>query len=228
MRNSSTSHPAASLARLDGKIFGMPSKPAGADVPNSDATVAAGNNDRISAAEAAVILGIDREKVYRLMDKGRIPTYGDPHSFNRIRRIDAEQLRDRGEPIPLSEAARLLRRPVGVVRDLVANGELHSIARSKRPVFRREVEQYAAQHPRPQEAAVPPPGREGQVRTPAAARILDMSQSNTRRLAAEGLLPADRDDAGNYWYRLEHLELAQAAAAAHERGELPAPAEVDP
>jgi predicted HTH domain antitoxin len=79
-------------------------------------------DDRISAAAAAEILGIDRDKVYRLMAKRRLPTYGGPHSYNQLRRSDIEQWRDRGEPIALTEAAKILRRSTDAVRELVQRG----------------------------------------------------------------------------------------------------------
>jgi hypothetical protein len=164
--------------------------------------------ERISAAAAAEILGVDPTKVYRLMSKGRLKTFGEPHSFNRLRRGDVEEYRDRGEPISLRQAARILRRPTDFVRELIASGELFSITGSFHPVFQRDVERYAEQHPRPPVPSRPPPsGREGQIRTPAAARLLNMSNSNTRRLAAEGLIPADQDETGTYWYRPELLEM---------------------
>jgi hypothetical protein len=147
-------------------------------------------NDRISAAEAAEILGLDRGAVYRLMAKGRLPTHGGPHSYNQLRRGDVVEYRDRGERIALAEAARILRRSIDGVRELVRQGELVSIANSRRPVFRNDVEQYAAANPPP--ARTPPAGRDGQVGTPQAARILGISPSNTRRLAAEGKIPPAR------------------------------------
>jgi hypothetical protein len=43
------------------------------------------------------------------MALGRPPTRGPPNTFWQLRLSDVERLRNRGEPIPLKEAARLLR-----------------------------------------------------------------------------------------------------------------------
>jgi hypothetical protein len=181
-------------------------------------------DERISAATAAEILGIDRDKMYRLMAKGRIRTHGEPHTFNQLRRGDVEELCDLGEPIPLTEAARILRCSANDVRRLIDAGELRAVAKSKRPVFRHDVERYAENHPPQAGPPSPPPGREGQIRTPEAAKILGRSSSGTRSLAAAGKIPAEQDEDGIYWYVPERLQLvlrARAAAAAVERGELP-------
>lgn len=171
-------------------------------------------DERISAAIAAEILGTDRNKVYRLMRKGRLKTHGELHSYNRLRRGDVEEYRARGEPISIRQAARILQRPTDDVRELIAASALISTTNSSHPLFQHDVERYAEQHPPPPAPPAPhPPGREGEIRTPAAARVLGMSNSNTRRLAAAGFIPADRDEHGTYWYRPELLEMMIRARA---------------
>ena len=149
------------------------------------------------------------------MAKGRIPTYGEPHSYNQIRRSDAEELRDCGERIPLSDAARILQRPLQFVRDLVDAGELHSWAGSLRPVFRNEVERYAATLP-PTSRGLPT--RAGRLSTGAVAERLGLSRSRVYGMARDGLLHAVRDQAGRYWIDEHHLDMylraKQAEAAA--------------
>jgi hypothetical protein len=87
------------------------------------------------------------------------------------------------------------------------------------PVFRLEVERYTRAHP-------PTPDRVGQLTTKGAGEILGLSIGKVRQLAAAGLIPSDRDDRGQYWFRREHLALylrARAAAAEAEQFS-PAPA----
>jgi hypothetical protein len=52
-----------------------------------------------------------------------------------------------------------------------------------------------------------------------------------RRPTAAGIIPAEQDDAGHYWYRLDHLDMilkARAATAVQQRGDFPTHKEVDP
>lgn len=150
------------------------------------------------------------------MAKGRIPTYGEPHSYNQIRGRDAEELRDRGERIPLSEAARILKRPIQFGRELVAAGELYSWPGALRPVFRDEVERYADRLP---PGARGLPARSGRLSTSSAAERIGLSRSRVYGLARDGLLPAVQDKAGRYWIDEHHLDMylrAKEAEAAAE------------
>lgn len=151
-----------------------------------------------------------------MMAKGRIPTYGDPHSFNQIRRRDAEELRDLGERIPLSEAARILKRPSHAVRELAAAGKIRFWSGSLRPVFRREIEQCAAALPA---ASNRFPVTDGRLSTGAAAERLNLSRSRVYGLARQGLLPAVRDAAGRYWIDEHHLDMYLRAKRAEADAE---------
>lgn len=178
---------------------------------------------RISAAQAATILGKTVEHVHRLMALGRLPRHGRPNTFWQLRLSNVERLRDRGEPVPLKEAARLLRCTTDDVRKLIADGKLTAVPRSRRPVYPLEVQALAADmdvpprqpHPQP----LPP---EGCVDTREAARMLGRSISRTRQLAAEGRIPAQRDENGNYWYKRDQLEMVRRAwsiTESNDRGE---------
>jgi hypothetical protein len=178
---------------------------------------------RISAAHAAAILGKTVEHVHRLMALGRLPRHGAPNTFWQLRLSDVEHLRDRGEPIPLKEAARLMRCTTDDVRKLIADGKLTAVPGSRRPVYLLKVQALAAaldmptrpRHPQP----LPP---EGRVNTREAARTLGRSISRIRQLAAEGRIPAQRDENGNYWYKPDQLEMVRRAwllAEANDRGE---------
>jgi hypothetical protein len=143
------------------------------------------------------------------MAKGRLTVHGGPHSYNQIRRRDAEELRDRGEPIPLSEAARILQRSTAYVRSLIDSGQLHFVENSTRPVFRAEVEQYAQDYPRRWLPGLI--GTDGRVSTIVAAKILGLSRQRTRELAQAEQLPALRDDKGRWWFRVDQVERAKRA-----------------
>jgi hypothetical protein len=176
---------------------------------------------RISAAQAATVLGKTVEHVHRLMALGRLPRHGPPSTFWQLRLSDVERLRDRGEPIPLKEAARLLRCATDDVRTLIADGKLTAVPGSRRPVYLLEVQALAAAldlPPRPHRPLPP----EDHVNTREAARMLGRSISRIRQLAAEGRIPAQRDENGNYWYKPDHLEMVRRAwfvAEANDRGE---------
>lgn len=170
----------------------------------------------ISAGEAAEIVGVDRGQMYRLMTKGRIPTYGTPHSSNKIRRRDAEELRDLGERIPLSEAARILKQPAQFVRDLAGAGKIRFWSGSLRPVFRSEIEQCAAALPAVSNRF---PVADGRLSTGAAAERLELSRSRVYGLARQGLLPAVRDAVGRYWIDQHHLEMYLRAKRAEAEAE---------
>jgi hypothetical protein len=177
---------------------------------------------RISAAQAATILGKTVEHVHRLMALGRLPTHGPPNTFWQLRLSDVERLRDRGEPIPLKEAARLLRCTTDDVRKLIADGKLTAVPGARRPVYLLEVQPLAAATELPPRPPHPQPPPEGHVNTRDAAKILGRSISRTRQLAAEGRIPAQRDGNGNYWYKPDQLEMVRRAwliAEANDRGE---------
>jgi hypothetical protein len=70
------------------------------------------------------------------MALGRLPTHGPPNTFWQLRLSDVERLHDRGESIPLKEAARLLRRTSDDVRKLTADGKLTAVPGSRRPHYR--------------------------------------------------------------------------------------------
>ncbi|MEV5967210.1 helix-turn-helix domain-containing protein [Kribbella sp. NPDC051952] len=186
-------------------------------------TPAETNDDEwISAAEAARILGVGRRTVFRMLDRGEL--HRDKH-YRMLRRSAVEAVRDGGEIVSLSEAARILARPLHHVRVLVANGELSSVPNPKWPVFRQDVERYAGGHPAPEDRT--PPDRIGQLGTAGAGSVLNVSIDQVRRLARTGLVPADQDAKGRYWFRPDHLEMYQRSRAAEETvehfGPLPPP-----
>jgi hypothetical protein len=162
----------------------------------------------ISAAQAATILGKTVEHVHRLMALGRLPKHGPPNTFWQLRLSGVERLRDRGEPISLKEAARLLRCATDGIRKLIADGKLTAVPGSRRPVYVLEVQALAAA------LDLPPRSRfssasvaRGPRQHREAARMLGRSISRFRLLAAECRIPAQRDENGNYWYKPDQLEM---------------------
>jgi hypothetical protein len=177
---------------------------------------------RISADQAAAVLGVLVAQVYRMVAKGWLPAHGDKHSYRRLLLSDVEAFRDRGEPIPLKEAAQILRCTSDDIRQLITENQLTARPGSRRPVYRKEIEQLARERNLPirRTPSTQPTRPEGHVNTTEAAKILSRSISRTRQLAAAGRIPAHRDDNGNYWYRPDHLEMtrrAWQAADDHER-----------
>lgn len=192
------------------------------------------DDPRISAAQAAVVLGKPVTYVYRLMSLGQLPTYGGPHSFRQLRLSDVERHRDLGESIPLKEAARLLRYSTDEVRELIADGKLTGVHRSRRPVYLLEVQNLAA------ELGVPDPKRgrprpdpmpAGYTDLQGAAKVLGVSVSTARRLASQERIPAERDAAGYGQFSVEKLHLvrrAWVAADSYERSWPSARSRADP
>jgi hypothetical protein len=146
---------------------------------------------RIAAGQAAVILGSPVAYVYRLIATGRLAAHGKKNSTRRVLLSEVTALRDRGEPIPLKEAARILRATTDEVRQLMADGWLTSVPRARRPVYREEVEELARNRGLPirRPASAGHLAPEGHVNTAQAAGILGLGVSRTRQLAATGRIP---------------------------------------
>ncbi|MFG1626232.1 helix-turn-helix domain-containing protein [Kribbella sp. NPDC049227] len=155
------------------------------------------DDEWISAEKAADVLGVSESTVHRMAHRGLIELGS---GYRRYHRPSVEVLRDRGEPMSLSEAGRILHRSIAEVRQLHAAGKLGPFANATFPVFRREIERYADAHP-------PPSGRECRLNVTTAAEMLGLSKSTVHRLARSGRLPCDRDSRGQYWFRREHLTM---------------------
>ncbi|GAA1616397.1 hypothetical protein GCM10009789_82980 [Kribbella sancticallisti] len=182
------------------------------------------DDPRISPAQAAVVLGKPVAYVYRLMRLGRLPTAGVSHSSWQLRLSDVEHHRDLGDPIPLKEAARLLRCSTGDVRKLVADGKLTGVQGSRRPVYLREVQQLAAAWGVPERKRGrprPDPMPAGYTDLRGAAELLRVSVGTARRLAAKERIPAERDAAGYWQFSIEKLHLVRRARLAADRRGLP-------
>src|SRR4051794_21933185 len=79
---------------------------------------------RISMAQGAVVLGKKPAQVHRFIALGRLPRHGPPNNGRPLLLSQVEALRDKGEPIPLKDAATLLGRSVRATLELVTDGHL--------------------------------------------------------------------------------------------------------
>jgi hypothetical protein len=172
------------------------------------------SDPRISAAQAAEVLGKPVTYVYRLTALGRLRTHGGRNSYRQLRLSDVERFRDLGDTIPLKEAARILRCSTDDVRKLVADGKLTGVHRSRRPVYLLEVQNLATelgvprrQRGRPRRNPLPA----GYTDLRGAAKILDISLSTTRRLATQERIPAEQDASGYWQFSIEKLHLVRRA-----------------
>lgn len=102
---------------------------------------------RITAEEAARILGCSRNHIYRLARQGRLPRNGEPQKWAQYDQEAVEALalawlpRYRGGHgywATRQEAADALGVSVGRVRRLVAAGRLPAVRHGRRWIFRRD------------------------------------------------------------------------------------------
>jgi len=172
---------------------------------------------RISVDQAAEVLGKTAAQVRRMVTLGRLPRRGEPNKFRGLLLSDVLRCRQRGEPIDLSTAAKLLDCSKAQIRRLIADQKLDLVPGTQSRVYETDVRQLASRRPRPRPPAPEPP--DGHINTAAAAAVLGASIRSTQRLAAAGRIPAYRDSAGRYWYRPEQMHLVRRAriAAAENR-----------
>jgi hypothetical protein len=79
---------------------------------------------RISAAQAATILGKTVEHLYRLTTLDQPPRHGPPNRFWQLRLSNVERVRDLGGGDPAEGSRQLLRCGSDDVRKLIADGKL--------------------------------------------------------------------------------------------------------
>src|SRR3954454_16985759 len=93
------------------------------------------NDPRISIAQAAVVLGKNPAQVHRYVALGRLPRHGPPHNGRPLLLSEVEALRDKGEPIPLKDAALMLGRSLKATLELVDDGPLPLVPGTKSMVY---------------------------------------------------------------------------------------------
>jgi hypothetical protein len=173
---------------------------------------------RISVAQAAVVLGKTPAQVYRLIKLGQLRRRGGPNTHYGIALSDAVELRDKGEPISLKQAARKLARSVDATRELVADGHLPLVPGTKSMVYPADVAAIAAASAQP--SIRRPAGPDGYINAEATAKRLGLSTRYVRQLAAEEKLPAVYQD-GQYWFDPERIAMVRRARRARRERAVP-------
>jgi hypothetical protein len=161
--------------------------------------------------QASVVLGKTVAQVHRFIGLGRLPRHGPPNNGRPLLLSEVEALHDKGEPIPLKDAARKLARSVEAVRELVADGHLPLVPGTKSMVYPADVAaitQQVASRPIRR-----PRGPDGYIDTKAAAIRLGLTGPYVAHLAAEEELNAVYQD-GQWWFHPEHIELVRRARRA--------------
>ena len=178
------------------------------------------SDPRISVDQAAQVLGKTPAQVYRLVKLGRLPRRGEPNKYRGLLLSDVLQYRERGDPIRVTEAAKIFPGSAADVRRLIVDGDLTLVPGSQRLVYEADVRDLARTWTRPARAKPrQPSGPEGHINTVTAARILGVSIDRIRHLAASERIPARRDSTGRYWFRPDQLQLViRAWRAAEENG----------
>ena len=93
------------------------------------------DDPRISAAQAAVVLGKRPAQVHRFIALGRLPRHGPANNGRPLVLSEVEALRDKGDPVPLKHAAHRLGRSLRATRELVADGHLPLVPGTKSMVY---------------------------------------------------------------------------------------------
>ena len=150
------------------------------------------DDPRISVAQAAVVLGKKPAQVHRYVVLGRLPRHGPANNGRPLRLSEVEALRDKGEPIPLKDAAAMLGRSVRATLELVDDGHLPLVPGTKSMVYPADVAAIAATESQPPIRR--PDGPAGYVNTKRAAERLGLTAIYVTQLAAEEKLPVIPSD----------------------------------
>jgi hypothetical protein len=173
---------------------------------------------RISVTQAAVVLDKTPAQVYWMIQLGQLQRRGDPNTRYGIALSDVHELRDKGEPIPIRQAARSLSCSVSTVLELVADGKLPLVAGTKSLVYPADVKAIAADV-----AVLPirrPVGLSGYIDTAAAAKRLGLSESYVRQMAAEEKILGVFQH-GRWWFDSAHIDMIHRARQARRLRAIP-------
>lgn len=175
---------------------------------------------RISVDQAAQVLGKTSAQVTRMIKLGRLPRRGEPNKFRGLLLSDVLRCRNRGEPIDLGAAAKLLRCAKGDIRQLIADGKLALVPGTQRRVYETDVRELASAghhanapvhqphgptatstQPRPRRSSAPASDRRNGSRppngSPACATVqaaTGTAQSNCSLCGAHGRPPGTTGD----------------------------------
>ena len=156
------------------------------------------DDPRISVAQGAVVLGKKPAQVHRYVALGRLPRHGPPNNGRPLLVSEVEALRDKGEPIPLKEAALRLGRSLKATLELVSDGHLPLVPGTKPMVYPSALTDLMAEKPEPPIRR--PVGPPGFLDTKQTAERLGLTAIYVTQLAAGERLPAvfqDRQYCGN-------------------------------
>ncbi|WP_329481570.1 hypothetical protein OG555_05405 [Kribbella sp. NBC_01484] len=166
---------------------------------------------RISIAQGAVVLGKKPAQVHRFIALGRLPRHGPPNNGRPLLLSEVEALRDKGEPIPLKDAATMLGRSLKAIRELVDTGHLPLVPGTKSMVYPADLAAIAA-------AKIQPPirrpaGPPGYLNTKQTAERLGLTAIYVTQMAAAEKLPAVFQDR-QWWFDPARIEMIRRARRA--------------
>ncbi|WP_328522799.1 hypothetical protein [Kribbella sp. NBC_00359] len=169
------------------------------------------NDPRSSIAQAAVVLGKKPAQVHRYVALGRVPRHGPPNNGRPLLLSEVEALRDRGAPIPLTDAALMLGRSLKATLELVADGQLRLVPGTKSMVYPADLAGITAAKPQPpiRRRAGPP----GYLNTKQSAERLGLTAIYVAQMAAEEKLPAVFQDR-QWWFDPQRIEMIRRARRA--------------
>jgi hypothetical protein len=124
---------------------------------------------------------------------------------------EVEALRDKGEPIPLKDAATLLGRSLRAIRELVTDGYLPLVPGTKSMVYPADVAAITAAESQPPIRR--PAGPSGYLNTRQTAERLGLTAIYVTQLAAEERLPAVFQDR-QWWFDPDQIEMIRRARRA--------------
>jgi hypothetical protein len=166
---------------------------------------------RISIAQAAVVLGKKPAQVHRHVALGRLPRHGPANNGRPLLLSEVEALRDKGEPIPLKDAATMLGRSLKATRELVADGHLPLVPGTKSMVYPADTTAVTAAKPQPPIRR--PTGPPGYLDTKQASERLGLTAIYVTQLAAEEKLPAVFQNR-QWWFDPQRIEMIRRARRA--------------
>jgi hypothetical protein len=179
---------------------------------------------RISIAQGAAALGKTVAQVHRLVKVGRLPRHGPANNGRPLLLSEVEALRDKGEPVPVTVAARILRRSLESVLELVAGGQLPMVPGTKARVYQADVDaivatakkvrsaKKAAKRARTRRPQVGPPGYLNSRQT---AEKLGITAIGVTQMAADERIPAVFKN-GRWWFDPERVEMICRARQARK------------
>jgi hypothetical protein len=169
------------------------------------------DDPRITIAQGAVVLGKKPAQVHRYVALGRLPRHGPPNNGRPLLLSEVEALRDKGEPIPLRDAATRLGRSLKGTLELVDDGHLPLVPGTKSMVYPADLAAVIAA--KPELPVRRPVGPAGFLSAKQTAERLGLTAIYVTQLAAEEKLPAVFQDR-QWWFDPKRIEMIRRARRA--------------